>query len=309
MSRFLVIRLLNAVIVLFLVATVVFFLDRVTGNPVAVLLPPDASVADAHQLEKSLGLSSPLVLQYWHYILGLLHLDLGQSLYYRSSVTSLIAQRFPATAELAGAAMVVALLAAIPAGILAAARRGTALDTGLMAMVLLGQCAPAFFLGIILILLFSIVFPVLPSSGIGGLNHLVLPAITLGAYSMAVIGRLLRSSLVDVFGEDYVRTARAKGLSGSGVIVKHALRNAALPVATVVGLEVGSLLGGAVVTETVFAWPGLGQLTVLAIDNRDYPLVQGIVLFFVTIFLVVNLLVDLTYAVIDPRIRYSAWLS
>jgi peptide/nickel transport system permease protein len=309
LKRFLAIRLLNAVIVLFLVATVVFFLDRVTGNPVAVLLPPDATVADAHQLEKSLGLGAPLVVQYWHFMVGLFHLNLGQSLYYRSSVVSLIAQRFPATAELAGAAMVFALLVAIPAGIVAAARRGTALDTGLMSLVLLGQCAPAFFLGIILILLFSIVFPVFPSSGIGGINHLVLPAITLGAYSMAVIGRLLRSSLIDVFGEDYVRTARAKGLSGSGVIVKHALRNAALPVATVIGLEVGSLLGGAVVTETVFAWPGLGQLTVLAIDNRDYPLVQGIVLFFVTIFLVVNLVVDLTYAVIDPRIRYSAWLS
>lgn len=287
------------------VATVVFFLDRVTGNPVAVLLPPDASIADVHQLEKSLGLNAPLIVQYGRFMFGLLHLDLGQSLYYRSSVISLIGERFPATAELAAGALVFALVTSIPAGIVAASRRGTFIDSGLMSGVLLGQCAPAFYVGIILILLFSIVFPVLPSSGIGGVSHLVLPSVTLGAYSMAVIARLLRSSLLDVFSEDFMLTARAKGLSGAGMIVKHALRNAALPVITVVGLEIGSLLGGAVVTETVFAWPGLGQLTVLAIDNRDYPLVQGIVLLFVTIFLVVNLLVDLLYAVIDPRIRYS----
>lgn len=305
MKRFLVVRFLNSIVVLVCVATVVFFLDRVTGNPVAVLLPPDASVADVHQLEKSLGLNAPLIVQYGRFMFGLLHLDLGQSLYYRSSVVSLIGERFPATAELAAGALVFALVTSIPAGIVAASRRGTFIDSGLMSTVLLGQCAPAFYVGIILILLFSIVFPVLPSSGIGGISHLVLPSVTLGAYSMAVIARLLRSSLLDVFSEDFMLTARAKGLSGAGMIVKHALRNAALPVITVVGLEIGSLLGGAVVTETVFAWPGLGQLTVLAIDNRDYPLVQGIVLLFVTIFLVVNLLVDMLYAVIDPRIRYS----
>lgn len=305
MRRFLLVRLFNSLIVLACVATVVFFLDRVTGNPVAVLLPPDASVADIHQMEKSLGLNAPLIVQYARFMFGLLHLNLGQSIYYRSSVVSLIGQRFPATAELAGGALAFALVVAIPAGILAASRRGTFIDSGLMSGVLLGQCTPAFYLGIILILLFSIVFPVLPSSGIGGINHLILPSVTLGAYSMAIVARLLRSSLIDVLSEDFMLTARAKGLSGGAMIVFHALRNAALPVITVVGLEIGSLLGGAVVTETVFAWPGLGQLTVLAIDNRDYPLVQGIVLFFVTIFLVMNLIVDVMYAVIDPRIRYS----
>jgi peptide/nickel transport system permease protein len=304
-KRFLLVRLLNSLVVLVCVATVVFFLDRVTGNPVAVLLPPDASVADMHQLEKSLGLNAPLIVQYGHFMSGLLHLNLGQSLYYRSSVVYLIAQRFPATAELAGGALVFALVISVPTGIVAAARRGTIIDSGLMSGVLLGQCAPAFYVGIILILLFSIVFPVFPSSGIGGISHLVLPSVTLGAYSMAVIARLLRSSLIDVFSQDFMLTARAKGLSRAAMILKHALRNAALPVVTVIGLEVGSLLGGAVLTETVFAWPGLGQLTVLAIDNRDYPLVQGIVLFFVTIFLGMNLVVDLLYAVIDPRIRYS----
>jgi peptide/nickel transport system permease protein len=305
MARFVLMRIGHAVVVLVCVATVVFFLDRVTGNPVQVLLPPDATVADARQLAQALGLNKPLIVQYLHFMGGLGHLDFGQSLYYRSQVLSIIMQRVPATAELAAGALVFALALSVPAGIVAAVRRGSMADTVLMSLVLLGQCAPAFYIGIILIWLFSILLPVLPSSGIGGLNHLILPAVTLGAYSLAVIARILRTQLIEVFGEDYIRMARAKGLSSMRVIIRHALRNASLPVVTVVGLEIGSLLGGAILTETVFAWPGLGQLTVLAIENRDYPLVQGIVILFVTTFLVVNLLVDLVYGCIDPRVRVS----
>lgn len=305
MARFLLMRIGHALVVLVCVATVVFFLDRVTGNPVQVLLPPDATVADARQLSQALGLNQPLIVQYLHFMGGLARLNLGQSLYYRSDVLSIIGQRLPATAELAAGALVFALALAVPAGIIAAVRRGSMADTMLMSLVLLGQCAPAFYIGILLIWVFSILLPVLPSSGIGGLSHLVLPAVTLGAYSLAVIARMLRTQLIEVFGEDYIRTARAKGLSSMRVILRHALRNASLPVVTVVGLEIGSLLGGAILTETVFAWPGLGQLTVQAIDNRDYPLVQGIVILFVTTFLVVNLLVDLIYGVLDPRVRVS----
>jgi peptide/nickel transport system permease protein len=305
MARFVLMRIGHALVVLVLVATVVFFLDRVTGNPVQVLLPPDATVADARQLAQSLGLNQPLIVQYLHFMGGLGRLNLGQSLYYRSDVLSIILQRLPATAELAAGALVFALALAVPAGIAAALRRGSMADTVLMSLVLLGQCAPAFYIGILLIWVFSILLPVLPSSGIGGLSHLILPAVTLGAYSLAVIARILRTQLIEVFGEDYIRTARAKGLSSMRVILWHALRNASLPVVTVIGLEIGSLLGGAILTETVFAWPGLGQLTVQAIDNRDYPLVQGIVILFVTTFLVVNLLVDLVYGILDPRVRVS----
>jgi peptide/nickel transport system permease protein len=305
MARFVLMRIGHAVVVLVCVATVVFFLDRVTGNPVQVLLPPDATVADARQLAQSLGLNKPLIVQYLHFMGGLGRLNFGQSLYYRSQVLSIILQRVPATAELAAGALVFALALSIPAGIVAAVRHGSMADTALMSLVLLGQCAPAFYIGIILIWVFSILVPVLPSSGIGGLNHLILPAVTLGAYSLAVIARILRTQLIDVFGEDYIRMARAKGLSSMRVIMVHALRNASLPVVTVVGLEVGSLLGGAILTETVFAWPGLGQLTVQAIENRDYPLVQGIVILFVTTFLAVNLLVDVVYGFIDPRVRVS----
>jgi peptide/nickel transport system permease protein len=305
MARFVLMRIGHALIVLVCVATVVFFLDRVTGNPVQVLLPPDATVADARQLSQELGLNQPLILQYLHFMAGLAHLNLGQSLYYRSNVLSIIGQRLPATAELAAGALVFALVLAVPAGIVAAVKRGSMADTVLMSLVLLGQCAPAFYIGIVLIWVFSILLPILPSSGIGGISHLILPSVTLGAYSLAVIARMLRTQLIEVFGEDYIRTARAKGLSSMRVILGHALRNASLPVVTVVGLEIGSLLGGAILTETVFAWPGLGQLTVQAIDNRDYPLVQGIVLLFVTTFLVVNLLVDLVYGFLDPRVRVS----
>lgn len=305
MGRYLLTRLGHAVLVLFCVATVVFFLVRISGDPVAILLPPDATPAQAHQLRVSLGLDRPLLTQYADFLGGVVHGDLGDSLFFHAPALSVITDRLPATLELAAAALVIALALAVPAGILAAVRRGSAVDSGVMSLVLLGQCTPAFWVGILMILLFAVTLRVLPASGIGGLQHLILPAVTLSLYSTAIIARLLRSSLIDVLGEDYIRTARAKGASPMRVILGHGMRNASLPVVTVVGLEIGSLLGGAILTETVFAWPGLGRLTVEAIQNRDFPLVQATVLFFAATFVVVNLVVDLLYAVLDPRVRLA----
>ncbi|GAA4508352.1 ABC transporter permease [Actinoallomurus oryzae] len=298
-------RIGHAVLVLFCVATVSFFLVRISGDPVRQMLPPDATAAQEAALRAQLGLDRPLLGQYVSYMTGLLHLDLGQSLFFHRPAFDVIAERLPATITLAAGALVVVLLVAIPAGIVSALRRGTATDTTVMAAVLVGQSTPAFFVGILLILVFAVNLQVLPASGMGGIENLVLPAITLGLYSIAMIARLLRSSLVDVLGEDYIRTARAKGLTGWQIVTAHGLRNASLPVVTVAGLEIGNLLGGAILTEQVFAWPGVGRLTVEAVTYRDYPLMQATVLFLATVFVVVNLLVDLSYAALDPRVRLS----
>ncbi|MEV6628212.1 ABC transporter permease [Amycolatopsis sp. NPDC051106] len=299
-------KVLTAVIVLFFVATAAFFLVRLSGDPVKLILPPDATTQQESTLRASLGLDRPLLTQYLDYLGGLPRLHLGTSLVYDQPVADVLLARVPATLELAGAALLLALLIAIPAGTFAALRRGRAGDTGVMTGVLVGQSTPAFWVGILLILVFAVRLQVLPASGYGGFEHLVLPAVTLAVYSVAVIARLLRTSLIDVLGADYIRTARAKGLGTGGVVLAHGLRNAALPVVTVVGLEVGSLLGGAILTEQVFSWPGLGRLTVEAIQNRDFPLVQAAVLFFAATFVVVNLLVDLSYTLLDPRVRVTA---
>jgi peptide/nickel transport system permease protein len=299
-------KVLTAVVVLFFVATAAFFLVRLSGDPVKLILPPDATAQQESTLRASLGLDRPLLTQYLDYLGGLPRLHLGTSLVYDQPVADVLLARVPATLELAGAALLLALLIAIPAGTFAALRRGRAGDTGVMTGVLVGQSTPAFWVGILLILVFAVGLQVLPASGYGGFEHLVLPAVTLAVYSVAVIARLLRTSLIDVLGADYIRTARAKGLGAGGVVLAHGLRNAALPVVTVVGLEVGSLLGGAILTEQVFSWPGLGRLTVEAIQNRDFPLVQAAVLFFAATFVVVNLLVDLSYTLLDPRVRVTA---
>jgi peptide/nickel transport system permease protein len=304
--RVVVTKVLTAIVVLFFVATAAFLLVRLSGDPVKLILPPDATAAQEATLRASLGLDRPLLTQYLGYLGGLPRLHLGTSLVYDQPVSEVLFSRVPATLELAGAALLVALVIAVPAGTFAALRRGRAGDSGVMTGVLVGQSTPAFWVGILLILIFAVQLQVLPASGYGGFAHLVLPAITLAVYSVAVIARLLRSSLVDVLGSDYIRTARAKGLSTGSIVLGHGLRNAALPVVTVVGLEVGSLLGGAILTEQVFSWPGLGRLTVEAIQNRDFPLVQAAVLFFAATFVVVNLLVDLSYTILDPRVRVTA---
>lgn len=296
-------KLLSALIVMFLAATGTFLLVRISGDPLALLLPPDATAEQADQLAATLGLDQPLLVQYGDYLAGLVRLDLGDSIFYNQPVSEVIADRLPATALLAVSALAVALVIAVPAGIAAAMRRGRAADKGIMALVLVGQSTPAFWVGIVLILVFAVQLQVLPASGYGTFAHLVLPAVTLAVYSVAVVARLLRSSLIDVLSSDYLRTATAKGYGPTRAVLSHGLRNASLPVVTVVGLEVGSLLGGAILTEQVFSWPGLGRLTVEAISNRDLPLVQGTVLLFAAIFVVINLLVDLSYRLLDPRVR------
>lgn len=298
-------RLGTAVGVLWGAATVSFFLVRLSGDPVKTLLPPDATAEQEATLRSSLGLDRPLLTQYLDFLWGLPRLDFGTSLFYDQPVREVLFERLPATLELAAGALAVTLLLAIPAGIIAALRRGRASDTGVMAGVLIGQSTPPFWVGILLVLVFAVQLQVLPASGYGSLAHLVLPAITLAVYSVAVVARLLRSSLIEVLGSDFIRTARAKGFGPVGVVFSHGLRNASLPVVTVIGLEVGSLLGGAILTEQVFSWPGIGRLTVEAIANRDFPLVQATVLFFAATFVLVNLLVDLSYSLLDPRVRTS----
>jgi len=297
-------RLLYSVFVLIGVATVVFLLVRLTGDPVRLMLSPDATPAQEQALRRSLGLDTPPVVQYAHFMASVARLDLGQSLRYGQPTLNLVLERYPATLQLSAAALLVSLVVALPSGILAATRRGTAADGGVMALALVGQSSPVFFTGIALVLIFAVSLRWLPSGGIGTPLHLVLPAVTLGLYLMSTVARLMRSSLLDVLSEDYLRTARAKGLTASVIMLRHALRNAMLPVITIIGLETGALLGGSIVTETVFAWPGVGQLVIQAIAARDYPLVQGIVLVLATTFVLINLIVDLSYSWLDPRIRY-----
>jgi len=298
-------RCLYAVFVLFGVATVVFFITRLTGDPVAIMLPPDATVQQMDELRAHLGMDKPLIVQYGVYILNLLQFNFGESLRYGESTISLIMERIPATFQLASAALIFSLVIAIPAGIVSALKRKTWVEGGIMSVVLIGQSMPVFWVGILLILMFSVTWRLLPTGGIGTWQHLVLPAFALGLHMIALVTRLLRSSLIESLNSDYIRTAKAKGLLPRKVISKHAMRNSLLPVVTIVGLEIGSLLGGSVVTETVFGWPGVGQLLVQSIYHRDFPLVQSAIIIFAAIFVIINLIVDLLYVLIDPRIQYK----
>ncbi len=298
-------RCLYAIFVLFGVATVVFFITRMTGDPVAIMLPPDATVEQMEELRIELGMDKPLLTQYGIFIWDLLHFDLGESLRYDDSTLKLILERLPATLQLASTSLIIALLVSIPAGIISALKQGSLFDRLIMSFVLIGQSFPVFWVGILLILFFSVSLGLLPTGGIGGWEHLILPAFALGLHMMALITRLLRSSLIEVLSSDYIRTARAKGLLSFKVIAKHALRNSLLPVVTIVGLQVGALLGGSVVTEMVFAWPGVGQMIIQAINFRDFPLVQTAIILLAGIFVLINLIVDLLYVVIDPRIHYK----
>jgi peptide/nickel transport system permease protein len=302
----LIARLGSALVVMLGVCTLVFLLIHlVPGDPVEAMLGESARPADRAALRSSLGLDRPLAHQYLGYLGGLARLDLGESFLDRRPVAQVLAERIPATLELTAAALALALALALPLGVAAARRRGSWLDSGAMGVSLLGVSIPNFWLGPLLILVFSLWLGWTPVSGREGPASLVLPAATLGTGLAAVLARMVRSSVLEVLGEDYVRTARAKGLSESAVLWGHALRNAWLPVLTLLGLQLGGLLGGAVITETVFAWPGLGSLLVEAIQGRDYPVVQGCVLLISLAYVLVNTLTDLVYAWVDPRIRLS----
>lgn len=300
----LLLRLASALLVMFGVCTLVFLLIHlVPGDPVEVMLGEGARPADRAALRATLGLDRPLGVQYLDYLSGLVRLDLGTSLHAQRPVTHLLAERVGPTLELAIAALLLAVIIAIPLGVLAARHQGGAIDRGAMGFSLLGAAIPNFWLGPILILVFSLWLGWTPVSGREGAGSLILPAVTLGTGLAAVLARMVRSSLLEVLGEDYIRTARAKGLSPTAVLWRHALRNAWLPILTLIGLQFGALLGGAVVTETVFAWPGLGSLLIEAIQTRDYPLVQASVLVISLTYLAVNRATDLLYTAIDPRIR------
>jgi ABC-type dipeptide/oligopeptide/nickel transport system permease component len=296
-------RLAQSLLVLLGVSFVVFFILYLTGDPALVLLPPDATADDVRQFRQAMGFNDPFLVQYGRFLGGALRGDFGQSIRHGEPAFSLVVERMPATFELAAAALLIALVIAIPAGIVSAVRRNTIVDYVATVVALLGQSMPTFWLGIMLILFFSVQFNVLPSSGRGGLSHLVLPAITLGLFTTARITRLTRSGMLEVLNQDYIRTARAKGVGGSPIVWKHAFKNAAVPIVTIVGIELGTLLGGSVITETIFAWPGVGRLSVQAIYNRDYPVVQAAVFLLATTFVLVNLVVDVLYTYLDPRIR------
>lgn len=297
-------RLLYTVPVVWLVVSIVFFLIHlVPGDPVEVMLGQGARPADIAALRHAYGLDLPLHVQYLRYWWGVLHGNLGMSLRMGQSVTSLVLERYPYTAELTIAALFIALVIAIPAGIIGALHRGQWRDHTIGVVSLLGLSFPNFALGPILILLVSIKLGWLPVSGAGGLSHLILPAVTMGGALAAVLTRMVRTAMLEELNQDYVRTARAKGLTERRVVYVHALRNAMIPVITLIGLQFGALLAGAIVTEKIFSWPGIGRLTVTAIENRDYPLLQGCILAVGLTYVLVNLATDILYLVINPRIR------
>jgi len=296
-------RLLRALVALWLVSTVVFVVMRLSGDPVPLLLPPDAPRSEIFRVRRELGLDRPLPVQYAVFLGNLLQGDFGRSIHFRQPAMRVVQSYLPATLELGLAAFMLATLIAVPIGVVSAVKRNSLLDHGTMTLALVGQSAPTFFLGILFILIVSLQFGLAPTSGRGTWAHLLLPALTLGAFAMASIARLTRSAMLEALGADYVRTARAKGLSEAFVVAKHTLRNAALPVVTITGLQFGTLLGGAVVTETVFAWPGIGRLAIQSIYNRDYPVVQATVFLSAVMFIVLNFVIDVVYGVLDPRVR------
>ncbi len=305
MSRYLSLRLLQSVVVLFLATFLAFALLHLAGDPVQLMLGETATQQDIARLRAELRLDRPLALQYLQWVRGVVHGDVGESLRYQQSATRLVAERLPASLLLAGSAMVLAVIAGSVLGLLAAAYRNSWIDHTVRIVAVLGQSIPFFWLALMFIVVFSLILGWLPTSGYGTWRHLVLPAVTLSLLSMARIARLLRSALLDVMNEDYIRTARGKGLDLKRVVVRHALKNAALPVITVIALQFGAVFGGAIITETIFGWPGIGRLSIDAAVGRDYPLFQGIVVLSALTFVTLNLLADLVYAALDPRIRYA----
>jgi peptide/nickel transport system permease protein len=297
-------RLAYTLPVLWLVVSVVFFLIHlVPGDPVEQMLGDGARPADIAALRHLYGLDQPLWIQYIRYWQGVLHGNLGQSIRLNASVTHLVLTRYPYTVELTVAALIVAVLLAVPAGIWAALHRGHRQDHAVGVVSLLGLSFPTFALGPILIILVSIKLGWLPVSGAGGISHLILPALTMGSALAAILTRMVRTSMLEELGQDYIRTARAKGLPERVVVYRHALRNAMIPVLTLIGLQFGTLLAGAIVTEKIFSWPGIGRLTVTAIENRDYPLLQGCILAVGLTYVLVNLATDVLYTLVNPRIR------
>jgi peptide/nickel transport system permease protein len=305
LGRLLARRALHLLIVVLGVYTALFLLLRLTGDPALLYVSEDAGPAQIQRVREQLGLADPLPVQYVRFLGRALQGDFGLSLRYNQPALPLVLASLPATLELTGAALLLAALIGVPVGILSATRRNSAVDHLSLIASLVGQCVPTFWLGIILILILALDLGVLPPSGRGTLAHLVMPALTLGAYSIARVARLTRSSVLEVLNQDFVRTARSKGLPAHAVILRHALKNAAIPIVTILGLSVSTLLGGAVITETIFDWPGVGRLMVQAVFVRDYPIVQGTALLIAATVAVVTFVTDALYGWLDPRITHG----
>lgn len=303
MGRYSLRLVLQAIPTLLGVSVLVFILVRLTGDPAAVMLPPDAPEAEIEAFRQRNGLDKPILVQYAIFLGQAVQGEFGNSIRYQIPVTDLLAQRIPSTLQLTAASLGLGLLVGLPLGLLAGLRKGSRIDKLSRSFALLGQAVPSFYLGLLLILVFGVWLEVLPTVGNDGLSSLILPSVTLAMFLMPLVLRITRGSILDVVRQDYVRTARSKGISDVRVLNFHMLKNSLIPVVTIVGLALGAALSGAVVTETVFSWPGIGRLLVDAIATRDYPVVQGIVVFASAAFVAVNLLVDLAYARLDPRIR------
>ena len=305
MRAYIAARLVTAVLVIIGVSVVSFFLTFLTGDPAEIMLPPGATAVQIAKFRAEWGFDDPLATQYWRFLRRAVHGDFGVSLRHGQSSLPLIAARLPATLQLTVTAMLLAIVLAVPLGVLAATHRGGKIDLIAMGVALLGQSVPNFWLAIMMILLFAVSWGVLPTSGRGGFAHVVMPAAAIAINLMALLTRLVRTTMIEVLAEDYVRTARGKGLREVFVHTRHALPNALIPLVTVVGLQFGYILGGAVVIETIFTWPGVGLFTIQAILNRDYPVVLASVFILATAVVLINLAVDLLYVWLDPRIRVA----
>lgn len=305
MGRYFARRAVHSIFILIGVSLVTFLLVHMTGDPVTLFLPLDASPEAVRAMRTALGFDRPLYQQYASFLQGAVSGDFGTSLRHREGALNLVLGRLPATMQLTFVAMGVAVVVAVPLGVVAATHKDSAASLAASLLGLLGQSMPTFWLGIMMILLFSVSLRWLPASGRGSLVHLIMPALAIGTYSMAMVMRLMRSTMIEVLSLDFVRTARAKGLSEQVVVYKHGLRNALIPVVTVVGLQFGTLLGGAVITETVFAWPGLGRFLIQGLNNRDMPVVQAAVFVMALMIVSVNLLTDMVYSYLDPTVRFS----
>ncbi|MEH7009998.1 ABC transporter permease [Neobacillus niacini] len=315
MGKYIIRRLFDLLPTIFVVAVIVFVITRmIPGDPASVMLGPQASVEDVEELREKLGLNEPLYVQFGQYIGDLVRGDFGVSLTYNEPIVSLIMDRFPNTLILAISALIIAFMVGVPAGIISASKQNSLLDYSVMLISLIGVSMPIFWLGVMLVLYFSVNLGWFPATGMGMLEdgiipylkHLVLPSITLATIPMATFARITRSSMLEVISHDYIKTARSKGLSEFLVICKHAFKNALTPLLTVLGMQISMMLGGAVLTETIFSWPGMGRLIVDAIDKRDFVVVQGTVLFIAVLFVLVNLFVDVMYKVVNPRVNYSS---
>ena len=303
MARFVLKRLLETLFVVYLALTAVFFMVRLTGDPVLLMVPMDASPEFIKQFRQEMGFNDPLIVQYGRFVRNAARGDFGRSLRQQASALTLVLERIPASLLLTATSILLALAIAIPIGIFSAFRRESLLDKLGTISAVLAQAIPNFWLGLMLILVFSVLFRWLPTGGMGGWRHLVLPSITLAAYSAARITRLTRSSMIEVLQMDYIRTAKAKGLPESKILWKHALKNASVTIITITGLQIGIIFGGAVITETIFSWPGLGRLLVQSINFRDFPTVQASVFIIALMFCLINLISDILYGIVNPEIR------